>query len=648
MKAELTAEGTVHAGWRRDFCFLLRLFSQWLKDNSLLDDATQDRIKRLSQGAQSKQLTTVFVAGSSSSISGWVNALFFAKPEQRITLASVGHGAMCTTEIGHAPDCEPSLRLLPIHTRLQTRSIAEWRKEPEAWTSHVLDIRDTDQIASTMERAAETVQVTLQEAHALGLFREETPQEQETEEAQRLVEIPKWSYAQINIEHPLLDQGLVVLMTPGLSDGGARCEHAIGILDQAQVCVLTLNANTGVSESDMAIWQDHIAPRLGKSITALVVLDMIGTQWDDLGDSAKTASKFEMQKKRTAEMLEIDEKCIIGVASHSAIFAKKSDQARLPEKNRRAQLQVALVPMVLEAQQRRVYEDLKAGLAAIKMHLDAVLEVRQRKSEAKQTELKTMRVKSQQVLAEMRQRLSTEQHQLEQARPKIAAFQWASRTMFQTLSEQLRPEHLGREMTSLAESLARLGLTWQVRHLYNDTFDRLQNQAKAIHATVSELSTLQAQAITQINANNGFKLPAFGAADIAAYQIELELIRDSQMASAGFRYAFRLKRADFVREVVRALSRRLEQLQAAVRADVQKWRMSLVAQLKAHSALKREYLASQHESILRIEHAADGFDQHLKRLADSQLLTQTLCQKLDEHAADLNAAIAEVPEPLVP
>ena len=60
---------------------------------------------------------------------------------------------MCPTELGYDANVAPSLRLLPIETRLQMQSLAEWRVKSDRWHEIPLDVGNADQIAKALEKS---------------------------------------------------------------------------------------------------------------------------------------------------------------------------------------------------------------------------------------------------------------------------------------------------------------------------------------------------------------------------------------------------------------------------------------------------------------------------------------------------------------
>ena len=264
-----------HGAWRREFGLRLKLLAEWMKDHELLDAGVEERLRRLEMQVRADKVMVAFVGEFSRGKSELINAIFFAGYGRRIMPASAGRTTMCPTEMGYDPDVPPCLRLLPVETRLQPQALMEWRMVPEKWTRVDLDVNDPQQLAKALEMVAETRRVSLEEAQALGFWHSQEPEDNPMVDANGMVEVPKWRHALINIAHPLLKQGLVILDTPGLNAIGAEPELTVSLLPQAQAVVFILGADTGVTKSDMTIWREHLVVDSDASDLRLVVLNKI-------------------------------------------------------------------------------------------------------------------------------------------------------------------------------------------------------------------------------------------------------------------------------------------------------------------------------------------------------------------------------------
>ena len=248
-----------HGAWRRQFALRLKLMSEWLREHELLESGVRERLDQLLAQVRNDKIMVAFVAEFSRGKSELINAMFFAGYGRRIMPASAGRTTMCPTELGFDADIPPCLRLLPIETRLQAKSLLDWRNAPDKWERVDLDVNDPQQLARAIQKVAEVRRVSRSEAAALGFWNDELPDDNPMVGADGLVEVPRWRHALINMAHPLLKQGLVILDTPGLNAIGAEPELTVSLLPQAHAVVFILAADTGVTKSDLAIWRQHLA-----------------------------------------------------------------------------------------------------------------------------------------------------------------------------------------------------------------------------------------------------------------------------------------------------------------------------------------------------------------------------------------------------
>ena len=117
------------------------------------------------------------------------------------------------------------------------------------------------------------------------------------------MEVPKWRHAIINLPHPLLQHGLVILDTPGLNAVGAEPELTVNLIPQAHAVVFILAADTGVTRSDLAIWREHLIDTADSAEARLVVLNKIDTLWDTLSSAHEVQTQLERQRQNSAETL---------------------------------------------------------------------------------------------------------------------------------------------------------------------------------------------------------------------------------------------------------------------------------------------------------------------------------------------------------
>ena len=137
----------------------------------------------------------------------------------------------------------------------------------------------------------------------MGFWSDDTPDDNPMRDAGGRVEIPRWRHALLNMPHPLLEQGLVILDTPGLNAIGAEPELTVSLIPQAHAVVFILGADTGVTRSDLSIWREHLITEGDAAETRIVVLNKIDTMWDTLSTPAQIDAQIERQRTGAAELL---------------------------------------------------------------------------------------------------------------------------------------------------------------------------------------------------------------------------------------------------------------------------------------------------------------------------------------------------------
>lgn len=638
MAATFNAQWAEQGAWRREFSFLLRLFSRWLKDNALLDAPVLDRIQRLENRVRSSRVMVAFVAEFSRGKSEMVNAIFFADYGRRILPASAGRTTMCPTEIGYAPDIPPTLRLLPIQTRLQPQALHAWRLNREAWATFDLDVNSAEQLASTFERVTETLQVTQEEAQALGFWHSQTPTDNPPTDAQGLVQVPKWRHALINFAHPLLKQGLVILDTPGLNAIGAEPELTIGLIEQADAVVFIVGADTGVTASDLAIWREHIRPDTDGGRTKLVVLNKIDTLWDELSSASQIQAQVEVQKHQTAQALGVETLDVLAVSAQKGLVAKVSGNAELLDRSGLLALESALAQGMVGGRRAVLQSAITEDIALLRAEVGRLIYARMNGLAEQRIELDGLRGKGDAVLQQMRQSIAHEQQEFERGGAKIRAVKAVHSRLFQAMADALDPGRLVQEMNVLADALAHPGLKLGVKKVYSETFSRLRDQLRQVHATAQEIREMQVATFHLINAELGTMLRPTSPPALDVSMMELNLTEQNHLSYLGLRNLLRLQQPEFRRRLVNALASRLEALQTAVRTEAALWRDTVAALLDGQIRLRQAYFASRMSTVEKIGSATEGLDQRMRQLADRHEAMVALATKLEEQTAHLTAA----------
>jgi hypothetical protein len=624
--------------WRREFALRLKLLAEWMKNNELLDAAVEERLHRLETQVRSDKVMVAFVAEFSRGKSEMINAIFFAGYGRRIMPASAGRTTMCPTEMGYDAEVPPCLRLLPIETRLQPRALMEWRMAPEKWTRIDLDVHNPQQLAQSLEKVAETRKVTQDEARALGFWHNQAQEDNPMLDAQGMVEVPKWRHALINIAHPLLKQGLVILDTPGLNAIGAEPELTVSLIPQAHAVVFILGADTGVTKSDLSIWREHLITDSGDTDERLVVLNKIDTLWDALSTPEQIQAQIDRQKSSTAQILGIPPDQVIAVSAQKGLVAKVTKDAALLAQSCLPVLEDALGRGMMGKRQKILSKAMVSGITDLRAETGRVINIRKRDLDEQMMELKGLQGKNVSVIKNMRSRISLEQSEFDLGGAKIHAVRSVHLKLLREVFGILGSKSLKVEMAQLTDALMQKGVKLGVKRAYGATFERLRGNLQKVQALSGDIQAMLSATFRQLNGEYGFSLQAPAEPQMARYLSDLDMVERSHIQYMGIGNVFKLAQPEFSDRLVRALSTRLRGIHEAALADVELWSKSAAAQLDAQMRERRRNFSRRIEAIDRIQQAAGGLEDRIQEIEQQSTALNQLDVKLTELTSYLIAA----------
>lgn len=350
------------ADWKEALTQTIKDYQQWLNKHDMGSPEIDLRIYNALEALNSDRLITAFVAEFSRGKTELINAIFFADYGRRLLPSEVGRTTMCPTELLYDNQTNESyIKVLPIETRLSDISLSDLKREDSYWTKFSLDVGSPETMVETFREVIKTKIVSKTEAEELGLYNEELHGETAGE-----IEIPLWRHAVVSFPHPLLKQGLVILDTPGLNALGSEPELTLNMLPSAQAVFFILSADTGVTKSDLEMWQNHIMAFRNNQQSGLVaVLNKTDTLWDEMKEVHEVEASIEDQRQSSATMLGIDPSNVFPVSAQKGLVAKIKKNKELLAQSKILTLESLLANEILPAKQRVIWDNIIAGMDKI-------------------------------------------------------------------------------------------------------------------------------------------------------------------------------------------------------------------------------------------------------------------------------------------
>jgi hypothetical protein len=449
-------------------------------------------------------------------------------------------------------------------------------------------------------------------------------------DAQGMVEVPKWRHALINIAHPLLKQGLVILDTPGLNAIGAEPELTVSLIPQAHAVVFILGADTGVTKSDLAIWREHLVTESDHSDARLVVLNKIDTLWDALSTPEAIQAQIERQKTSTAAILGIPDGQVIAVSAQKGLVAKVTKNDDLLRQSCLPLLESALGIGMVGKRQKILGRAMATGIQNLRAEAVRGINIRKRDLAEQMMELKGLQGKNSGVIKNMRARISQEQAEFDLGGAKIHAVRSVHLKLLREVFVILGSKTLKLEMAQLLEALMQKGLKLGVKKAYGETFGRLRANLHKVQSLSAEIHSMLSATFRQLNGEFGFSLQAHASPKMDKFLSDLDMVERSHLQYLGLGNAFKLAQAEFSGRLVRALSTRLRSIHEEALADLELWSKSAAAQLDAQMRERRRNFTRRIEAIDRIQQAAGGLEERIQEIDQQADGLYKLDSKLSE------------------
>ncbi|MBI3570172.1 MAG: dynamin family protein [Gammaproteobacteria bacterium] len=365
--------------WRDELIEIINEYQTWVEGHGLASGEEDLQLYELTDALRSDKLTIALVAEFSRGKTELINAIFFADYRQRLLPSEAGRTTMCPTELRYDDNEPPCLKLLPIETRQTSTTISEYRRTPATWTVMPLDLDSPRKIAETFLQTVKTKSVSRQQAEEFGLYHPDIEATAHMLNSDGSVEIPVWRHAIINFPHPLLKQGLVVLDTPGVNSLGTEPELTLSMLPNAQAILFVLAADTGVTKTDLEVWNHYICPARGnKDEGRLVALNKIDYLWDEMSNDNAFAAAIARQTQETARTLGIGKSQVLAVSAQKGLLGKiKADYALIERSGLpalEAKLSDDIIPARRELLRERVIHDIGSMVETTSAMIEARLQ----------------------------------------------------------------------------------------------------------------------------------------------------------------------------------------------------------------------------------------------------------------------------------
>jgi len=572
-------------------------YADWLDRQHGIDAERTLRLADTASGLRQDKLVVAFVAEFSRGKTELINALFFADHGQRLLPSDAGRTTMCPTELFATPDEAPSLCLLPIETRRRSESLARLKHMPIEWCRVLLDPTDPRQLQESLKKLTETRLMPAVDAIELGLWSSEDASERHLLRSDGTVEVPAWRYAMVNYPHPLLQAGLTILDTPGLNALGAEPELTLSVIPNAHAVMFLLATDSGVTRSDLEIWQKHVHRHSNYHVAVLNKIDML---WDELKSDAEVQASIERQAEETARVLKLPRSRVFTVSAQKALAATIRGDAAMRVRSGIEALEYLLAHQVIPARRDMLYHAVSREVMSLLDESGVDLAARLKRSSDELIQLSQLSGKNRELIEQSRANLQKEKDSYDTTADQFRLTRKMMKAQGDHLLSYLSEDTLsvickaGRQ--AMEASLTTRGLTGGIRQLSEQMGARLQEAAQLADNMLDALD----QAYIRFHRQHHLPKMQVPRLDLGAYRNRLEALTRETEAFCKDPANLMLEKRFMIRRFYAGLAEEARKAFSLARTEAERWLRIALDPIMTRIREHKQYLDTRLASLQRI------------------------------------------------
>ncbi|WP_354679189.1 GTPase, partial [Cupriavidus plantarum] len=456
-------------------------------------------------------------------------------------------------------------------------------------------------------------------------------------DADGMVEMSRWRHAVIHFPHPLVRQGLVILVTPGLNAIGTEPELTLRLIPDAHVVVFVLAADAGVTKSDLELWRSHVGA--GHRRGCLAVLDKIDGLWDPLKSSPEIAMEISRQVRTTAQVLGIEERRVYPVSAQKGLVAKVTHDEPLLVRSNLAQFEHVLSDQLIPQRRDIVSDQVQRLVHDVSRGAQQLLQSRRRDIVEQLFELRGLRGKNHAMVKHMLLRVQGEKEEFEQSITKFQALRLVFGRHSADIIKALQLRDVRRTMRDAREQMKERFFSRGLREDMEALFDQLTGLIREADQKIAGLHQLVDSMYRRFNAEHGFTLPAPIQFVTSRYAMDLQ--ETLQLVNNHFGAVNMLTRSrpQLVQNAFATMASRVLDNFRDLNRDIEIWLKSVMTPLEAQVREHQKQLRRRVDSIERIHEATDTLESRISQLEE-------VLNGLDERSGRIESfarAILETP-----
>jgi len=496
-----------------------------------------------------------------------------------------------------------------------------------------LDLSSAERISEALAQVSQIKRVPADVARKYGLFgngKDDNVLSLLEHDEEGTVDVPCWRHAIINFPHPLLQQGLVILDTPGLNAIGTEPELTLNLLPNAHAILFILAADAGVTKTDLEVWTQYLsgedpATRAGR----LVILNKIDGLWDDLKPTQEIEAEVDRQVRSSASLLGVSASQVFAVSAQKGLLAKVNGDDALLNRSRLPVLEGALSRKLIPAKRDIVGAATQSEVRALCASVRSLLDSRVGSIADQLTELKALRGKNEDVVEHMMVRVREEKELFERGLARYTAlrnvFSQQTNELLDVLSLEMLRKTAARTRRRIEERLFTKG----VREAMSAFFTRVHNDFGEAGRRTGEIHEMMAAMYMRFAKEHHltpFVPPPFS---VLKYQKEIERLERAYNTHLNTLWNMVSKaKYPLMKRFFETVASRAKHVYDVANRDLEAWLKAVMSPLETQVREHHGQLRRRLDSIKRIHRASDELEDRIGELEQSRQAVEAQIEEL--------------------
>jgi Dynamin family len=622
--------------WRDELLQAIEAYREWLERTGELDAQHSLRFFELCESIRQGRLTLAFVAEFSRGKSELINALFFSDFKQRLLPSDVGRTTMCPTEIFHDSNEEPYLRLLPIESRYRDESIAQLKNMPVEWVKIRLNVRSPADMKNAMQMLAQTKKIFTLEARMMGLLPDvDEGQESNNNSNEELesVDVPAWRYALMNFPHYLLTNGISIIDTPGLNALGLEPELTLNTIPNAHAVLFLLAIDTGVTKSDLEVWQRHVQRTHTRRVAVLNKIDLM---WDDLKTEEEIAAGIKRQSEDTARLLGLPAENVLALSAQKALIGKiKSDQA-LVKKSGIERLETILAKDLIPSKQKIISRAIMAEIGTMMITSRESLKRRIQANQEAAQEIASLAGRNRNVTTKLWEKITGDKREYTAAVEEYKRKRLEFKGQRDVLIEMLNPVKIDFVLTKSRDTIEGTWTTTGLSRSMQTLFQTIHDEFNRVHSLSENMKLMMQESYDYFHQHYKFQKLSIPGLDLEALRLKLQLLMHETHVFCRDPVNIMTEKSFLIKKFYSSLVSQAQQIFGAARAECERWLKTVPLPLEMQIREHKTQLEQRLSNLAKINDNSNALQGNMVRLKAEQgelvlqkQLIEQLISKLD-------------------